>query len=311
MKVLITGAFGFVGTNLSASIHNSSNSEIIAVDINEPDNHLYNRFVNWNELGKLSNIQLDAIIHLAGKAHDTKNTTKEKDYFDINLGLTKQIFELYLKSTAKKFIFFSSVKAVADKISGKQLTEDELPNPQTAYGKSKLAAENYILDQILPEGKKVFILRPCMIHGPGNKGNLNLLFKIVQTGIPWPLGNFDNERSFTSIDNLSFVVNQILEKEIKPGVYNVADDEVISTVKLIELIAKSQNKKPRIWKVNKKLIDNLAKLGNKIPFPLNSERLEKLTESYIVSNKKLKNALGIEYMPVRAEEGMNKTLVSF
>jgi nucleoside-diphosphate-sugar epimerase len=308
MNVLITGAFGFVGTNLSVSIKNSN---IIALDIIEPEKHLSNSFVTWNELENLETTQLDSIVHLAGKAHDTKNTTQEKDYFDINFGLTKQIFDFFLKSTAKKFIFFSSVKAVADKVTGEQLTEDELPNPQTAYGKSKLAAENYILSQLLPEGKTVFILRPCMIHGPGNKGNLNLLFKIVQSGIPWPLGNFDNKRSFTSIDNLSFVVAQILEKEIEPGIYNVADDEVISTIELIKLISESKNKKPRIWGIDKRLIINFAKLGNIIPFPLNTERLQKLTESYVVSNRKLKKALGIESMPVSAEEGMRKTLVSF
>lgn len=311
MKVLITGAFGFVGTNLSVSIHNSGNSEIIALDINEPENHLYQSFFKWNEIGKLLNLNLDAIVHLAGKAHDTKNTTEEKEYFDINFGLTKQVFDFFLKSSAKKFVFFSSVKAVADKVLGEQLTEDELPNPETAYGKSKLAAEKYMLSQKLPGDKKVYILRPCMIHGPGNKGNLNLLFKVVQTGIPWPLGSFENIRSFTSIDNLCFVVTQILENEVESGVYNIADDEPISTNTLIELIAHSQNKKTRIWKVNRKLINNLAKLGNKIPFPLNGERLKKLTESYVVSNKKLKKALGIEYMPVKAEEGMKKTLVSF
>ena len=310
-KILITGAFGFVGTNLSESLHNSGNSEIIALDIKEPENHLYNSFYQWNEIEKLLNIKLDTIIHLAGKAHDTKNTTEEKDYFDINLGLTKQVFDFYLKSTAKKFIFFSSVKAVADKVLGEKLTEDVLPNPQTAYGKSKLAAENYILNQKLPEDKKVYIMRPCMIHGPGNKGNLNLLFKVVQTGFPWPLGSFENKRSFTSIDNLCFVISKLLENEIESGVYNVADDESISTNTLIELIADSQNKKPRIWKINKNLIETFAKLGNVLPFPLNSERLEKLTESYVVSNEKFRNAVGIENMPLRAEAGMKRTLVSF
>jgi nucleoside-diphosphate-sugar epimerase len=311
MNVLITGAFGFVGSNLSASINSLSNSKIFALDIIEPDNHLYKSIVRWDELDKLNSIHLDAIIHLAGKAHDTKNISNEKDYFDINLGLTKQIFDFFLKSSAQKFIFFSSVKAVADKVIGQQLDEDDLPNPRTAYGKSKLAAEKYILSQALPEDKKIYILRPCMIHGPGNKGNLNLLFKIVQTGIPWPLGSFNNKRSFTTIDNLSFVINQILEKEIEPGVYNVADDEVISTNTLIELIAESQKEKARIWKVNKTVIDNLANLGDKLHLPLNSERLEKLTESYIVSNIKLKKALGIEFMPIKAVDGMRKTLASF
>ena len=86
------------------------------------------------------------------------------------------------------------------------LTEDTIPNPKTHYGISKLQAENYILDQKLPEGKRVYILRPCMIHGPGNKGNLNLLYTLVKKGFPWPLGAFENQRSFLSIDNFQIQV---------------------------------------------------------------------------------------------------------
>ncbi len=71
-----------------------------------------------------------------------------------------------------------------------------------------------------------------MIHGSGNKGNLNLLYKIVQKGLPWPLGAFENKRSFTSIDNLTFIINQLIEKDIEPGIYQVADDEPLSTNEL-------------------------------------------------------------------------------
>lgn len=311
MDILITGAFGFVGTNLSKAIKLTNNFNLIAVDIHEPDNHIYNAFVDWNELDKLDWNKTDVVIHLAGKAHDTKNTTEEKLYFDVNLGLTQKIFDYFLRSNAKIFIFFSSVKAVADQVMGEQLTEEETPNPQTAYGKSKLAAEKYILSQPLSNDKKVYILRPCMIHGPGNKGNLNLLYQLVQKGIPWTLGNFDNKRSFTSIDNLAFVINGILGQNIAQGIYQIADDEVISTNRLIQLISESREKRPRIWNINKKLIHKVAKLGDMIYFPLNSERLKKLTESYVVSNKKIKKALGIEKLPVTAEEGMKKTLKSF
>lgn len=328
MNILITGAFGFVGSNLSKTIKTEFNAHLIAVDILEPDNHVYNEFIEWKEINKLDWNNIDSIIHLAGKAHDTKNSTDDKIYFDINLGLTQQIFEYFLQSSAKKFIFFSSVKAIADKVQGENLTEKEVPYPQTAYGKSKLAAEEYILDALqnwrhtvhlshtersrsVMSDKKVYILRPCMIHGPGNKGNLNLLYKLVQKGIPWPLSNFENKRSFTSIDNLSFVINQILVKDIEPGIYQMADDDVISTSRLIQLIAESSGKKSRVWNLNKVMIQNFAKLGDILHLPLNSERLKKLTESYVVSNQKLKNALGIESLPVSAEEGMKKTLVSF
>jgi len=82
------------------------------------------------------------------------------------------IFDWFLQSTATKFIFFSSVKAAANSVDG-ILTEDFVPNPTSLYGESKLAAESYLLNH-LPDDKQVYILRPCMIHGPGNKGYLNL-----------------------------------------------------------------------------------------------------------------------------------------
>jgi nucleoside-diphosphate-sugar epimerase len=144
-----------------------------------------------------------------------------------------------------------------------ELTEGDLPNPITVYGKSKLAAENYILSKKMPQGKRIYILRPCMIHGPGNKGNLNLLYKLVSKGIPWPLGSFENKRSFSSIYNVCFVIDQILKNESIPsGIYNLADDQAISTNRLIELIAISKNKKTTIYSIPKKFIFSLTGKAN-------------------------------------------------
>lgn len=311
MKILITGAFGFVGTNLSKALKANSNHHLIAVDVFKPENHAYDEYFDWDSLISLDWNDIEAIIHLAGKAHDTKNTTNGQVYFQINLGLTQQIFDYYLKSTVKKFIFFSSVKAVTDEVLGEKLTEDVTPNPKTAYGMSKLVAEKLIQDQKTTDDKQVYILRPCMIHGPGNKGNLNLLYNIVQKGVPWPLGSFENKRSYTTIENLIFVVSRILDYNINPGTYQIADDEAISTNRLIELISESLQNKTKIWRLNKKMIQVIARLGDIIPLPLNTERLQKLTESYVVSNEKLKTALGIKKMPVQAEDGIKNTLTSF
>ena len=151
-----------------------------------------------------------------------------------------------------------------------------------------------------------------MIHGPGNKGNLNLLYSVVSKGIPWPLGAFDNRRSFCSIDNISFVVEQLIVKEgIEGGVYHVGDDEPISTNELIELISESVGKRSHIWRLPKGLMEAAASVGGVLHLPLNKDRLQKLTENYVVSNKKIKKALGIDSMPVSAREGMRKTLESF
>lgn len=213
-------------------------------------------------------------------------------------------------SDAKVFVAFSSVKAVADVIH-EELNEETAPNPITHYGKSKLLAERYILSKGIPEGKRVYILRLCMIHGPGNTGNLNLLYKLVSKGIPWPLGAFKNERSFCSIDNLMFIIRELVEREeIPSGVYNVADNIPLSTNEVISILAESQNRKPRIWNISKGLIQLGAKIGNVLKLPLNEERLQKLTDSYVVSNKKLMSAIG-KPLPVSSREGLLKTFQSF
>ena len=149
-----------------------------------------------------------------------------------------------------------------------------------------------------------------MIHGPGNKGNLNLLFKFISKGIPWPLGSFKNKRSFCSIDNLLFVINELINNEnIPSGLYNIADDQPLSTNEIILLINKTQNKKPVIWNVSKSIIYLLAKVGDKFKLTLDSEKLNKLTEPYLVSNKKLINSLE-KPLPIKSKEGMVKTLKS-
>lgn len=266
---------------------------------------------NWEDLDKIDWDGLDVMIHLAGKSHDTKNTSDSQSYFDINFDLTKKVFDQFLHSAASKFIFFSSVKAIADTVPGEYLLETTFPNPQTPYGKSKLMAEQYILDQHIPLDKQAYIIRPCMIHGPGNQGNLNLLYIFVNKGLIWPLGAFENKRSFTSIGNLLFVIQQLIEKNIEPGTYQLADDEPFSTNEIIQLISDSLGIKTHIWRVSPYAIQGLARIGDIFSLPLNSERLKKLTESYIVSNQKLKSALRIAQMPVMAKDGIKQTLESF
>jgi nucleoside-diphosphate-sugar epimerase len=296
--ILITGITGFVGSNLFKYLL-ENNCKAKALNL---------RNSNWQ-----SNLDIDAnsIIHLAGKAHDTKNTLNPNDYFDINTKLTQDLFDVFLASNCRDFIFFSSVKAVTDQTNS-IVTEEMEANPKTSYGQSKLQVEQYILSKSLPQGKRVFIIRPSMIHGPGNKGNLNLLYQLVSKGIPWPLGTFQNQRSFCSINNVCFVIQQILEREdISSGIYNVADDEALSTNELIQIIAATTHKKARIFTVSKKIIYAIALLGDIFRLPLNTERLNKLTENFVVSNSKIKTALQIVKMPVSAKEGLTKTIKFF
>ena len=296
MKIIITGTTGFVGKNLTQYLITKSDT-FIPLSIRNGDYQLDNT--------------ADAIIHLAGKAHDTKNSSDDNEYYRVNTDLTIALFDKFLQSDIKDFIFFSSVKAAADSVEG-TLTEDSKANPQTAYGKSKLKAETYLLSNQLPSNKRLIIIRPCMIHGEGNKGNLNLLYQVVKYSVPWILAAYENRRSFISIDNLNYVVYEILNHpEILSGIYNIADDKPMSTNALITLIAESINKKPRLLKIPKFAINQMAKIGDKAHLPLNTERLQKLTESYVVSNQKIKQSLGIDTLPFTVEQGLTKTIKSF
>ncbi len=396
MKILITGAFGFVGTNLSAYLA-ARGFELWALDVAavcserlavsskplpESGKQLllsYSRVFNWDESERIPWRDVDAIVHLAGKAHDTSHTSDPQSYFDVNVGLTKRVLGAWLnggdpvsplESSRRKFILFSSVKAVADSVDG-MLTEDALPDPKTPYGQSKLEAERVVgcwqsrcagvtdaaaTQSPQEEGKSgsvnetddqkpsavpsahpssrhspapvssfqfpvsdsssapslafsAYILRPCMIHGPENKGNLNLLYRVVSKGIPWPLGAFENRRSFASIGNVCAVVEGLLKGEVQSGVFQVADDEALSTNELIREMAETMGYGTRVYRVPAGIIRCLARIGDVLRLTLNSERLKKLTESYVVSNAKIKGALGWERMPVDARDGIRTTLM--
>lgn len=310
MQILITGIHGFVGSNLVKAL--APYHTIYGLDIVAPEKEGVVKTFSWDDLDDGRIPDVDVIIHLAGKAHDTKNKAKADVYFKVNTGLTEKIFDYFKKSQTSKFIFFSTAKAAADRVDG-VLTEDVVPSPVGPYGESKIAAEKYILAGAagLKEEQRYYILRPCMIHGPGNKGNLNLLYKVVSKGIPWPLGAFDNKRTFTSVDNICFVVRQLAERDVDSGIYNMGDDEPVSTNQLIRIICDELGKKVRIWNISKGLMTSTAKLGGLLHLPLDPERLRKLTENYVSSNAKIKNALGIEKMPVDALDGLHRTIRSF
>ena len=335
MKILITGVHGFVGSNLVNAL--SKEHTIYGLDIISPQKEGVKFTFGWEHLDTKEIPEVDAIIHLAGKAHDTKNKSKAEVYFKVNTELTKKVYDYFLAHEGiKKFIFFSTAKAAADRVEG-VLTEDVVPRPVGPYGESKIKAERYILNhpachfesveksqRSLHDGrddnastgsatarKQTYILRPCMIHGPGNKGNLNLLYGVVKKGIPWPLGAFENKRTFTSIDNLTYIINGLLTKDVESGIYNINDDEAVSTNELIEIICEAMGKKAHIWRIPRGLMEGVAKLGGWLHLPLNPERLQKLTENYVSSNAKIKHALGIEHLPVRAKDGLRKTILSF
>lgn len=303
-RVVISGVTGFVGGHLSEKL----NPDFKVLGLSRKKQYL--DLINYNDLDVKMLDDSYAFVHLAGKAHDLKKTSKETEYFEVNRDLTKKIFDQFIKSKCEVFVYMSSVKAVADSLNG-VLDELHIPNPETPYGKSKLAAEQYILSQNIPENKRVYILRPCMIHGPGNKGNLNLLYNMISKGLPYPLGCYQNTRSFISVDNVCFIIGELLRKRTIPsGVYNVSDSEYMSTLDIVNKIGDVLDKKNHILNIPKSIINFVAVVCDILDLPLTTERVSKLTENYRVSNNKILEAID-KPLPLSTEEGILITLNSF
>ena len=298
--VKIIGASGFIGKNLLNQLEQEGvQAECLSLrkdswqdDLNEP---------------------YCGIINLVGKAHDHKGTVTQQDYFYANVELAKRVFQAFIDSSASLLIHISSLAALEEFESSVPLDESGSCNPVSWYGKSKRDGEQWLLAQELPADKKLIILRPPMVHGPGDKGNLGLLYKLISKGIPYPLASFDNKRSFISIDNFIFFIKQIIDHhdELDSGIYHIADDQPVSTNEIIDIIKQVTKKNVPNIALPKFIVNGLAKIGDILPIPLNTKRLKKMTSDLLVSNEKIKRTLGIEKLPLTAKEGLEKTIRSF
>lgn len=299
MRVAVFGSSGFIGKNLVKSL--GLYAEIQEISLREP---------SWAS-SVLADITV--MINLIGKAHDHTGTATKEDFFHANVELTKQVFKVFAQSNAKTFIHISSLAAVEEYESDHPITENHRCEPQSFYGQSKKEAEKWLLSQKLDLNKNVIVLRPPMVHGPGDKGNLRLLYKFIDYGLPYPLAAFDNLRSFISIQNFNYFIEKIIKSpnSLNDGIYHIADDQAMSTKDLISVIQTITGKKIINFKFPKNLIVIIAMLGNVFPLPLNSKRLKKMTSNLTLSNAKIKTALRIEKLPFTATQGLEITIRSF
>ena len=299
MKVLVLGgSSGFLGSHLKRKLKDPIQCEFVSM-----------RNLNWSK----DNYPTDCMINLVGKAHDFTGQASEDDFFFANFELAKKAFNIFVASQAKLFIHISSLAAIEEVESAKSLSENATYNSVSPYGKSKQAAEEWLMKQQLPSDKKLIILRPPMVHGAGDKGNLKQLYSIVSKGIPYPLVRFKNKRSFLSVDNFCFFVEQILlqNEKINSGIYHLSDDETLSSNEIVNIMKQETGLKIPCFPLPKRIVSFLSKIGDHSrAFPLNTWRLKKLTSNLVVSNKKIKVALAIERLPKTAKEGLRDTIRS-
>jgi nucleoside-diphosphate-sugar epimerase len=307
--ILLTGATGFIGSNLL------KNLELLGKSVRPVCRNLSSlkvtNFSGWVEIGSINGhtnwlpvlSDVEVVIHSAGRAHVTNDRHHDSlsKYREINVDATLNLAKQAVSSGVKRFIFISSIK-----VNG-EFTEPHhpfhahhIPAPQDAYGISKWEAEQALRDLSKKTGLEVVIIRPPLVYGQGVKGNLSLLIKLIQSGVPLPLGSINNKRSLVGVDNLSDLIIRCLYNPNAAGeTFLVSDDLDFSSAEIAKKIANSLGVKIRIINIPQSFLKLLALCTGK------GRALNKIVGSLQVDITKTKNLLNWA-PPIGINEGMKR-----
>jgi nucleoside-diphosphate-sugar epimerase len=201
---------------------------------------------------------VDTVIHCAAVAHG-----KQGDTWAVNVEGTKALARQASQRGVRRFVFLSSV-GVHGMTSTSPFTEASALGPATEYGIQKLRAEEILREISLETGLEVVIVRPPLVYGAGAPGNFGLLLRAVSKGVPLPLANIQNRRSFVSVWNLvDFITLCVLSDDAGNKTFLVSDGETISTTQFLRLLGGVLQKPARLFKVPKSLVEGAASLFNK------------------------------------------------
>lgn len=319
-SILVTGATGFIGSYL-VSQSNPQDWQIKAAVRNGiktlPKNTMpvvisnINRTTDWSNA--LQNI--DVVVHLAARAHilDDRVLNPETEFLKVNTEGTANLVKQAIAAGVKHFIFISSIGAMAT-LSEQTLTENSPCHPDTPYGRSKLKAEQALIKLAQDSNMTWTIIRPPLVYGAGNPGNMERLLKLVKKGVPLPFGSINNRRSFIYVGNLvDAIIHCLTHPQARNQVFLISDGEDLSTPQLIEKIAQHTNQSsyllpypPRLLK----LMGQLGDVGEKITkrsLPVNNAVVDRLLGSLVVDSSHIRKTLNWQ-PPYTIDAGLSHTL---
>jgi nucleoside-diphosphate-sugar epimerase len=257
MRVLVTGASGFVGGALVKTLLDRGHEVSTASRGETLDGAIVDRVAAAHKTDLAAPIKwgpmltgVDAVVHLAGIAHIGTDIC-ETIYDRVNHRATAELAVAARQAEVKRLVFMSSVRAQSGAAASHVLTETDLPRPTDAYGRSKLAAEQAIRES----GVRFTILRPVLIYGPGVKGNLATLLRLAAMPVPLPFGAFRNKRSLLHRDALISAIEYILAETASEGeTYLVADPESLTPADIVAAMRRGLGRSPDLLSVSPALI---------------------------------------------------------
>jgi len=284
MNVLVTGATGFIGSHLCPELEQAGHKVIRAVRSAVGE---MNGNTDWSSVVQSA----EGAVHLAARVHRMKDSAADPlaAFREVNTAGTLNLARQAAAAGVKRFIFISTIKAVS-------------PDPDDAYGISKLEAEQGLLRISAETGMDAVIIRPPLVYGPGVGANFSRLMKLAGSGLPLPLASIHNRRSLVYIGNLCDLIMRCLEHSSAAGqTFSVSDDQDISTPDLLRLLAAAQHKKARLFPMPRKILHTAGRLSGR------AAEVERLCGSLQVDLSHTKGILGWK-PPFSLQDGVKKTM---
>jgi nucleoside-diphosphate-sugar epimerase len=296
MRVLVTGASGFVGRRVCALLGAAGHEVIAATRVSTAPLAGASRVLALGELDALRDWRpalegCEALVHLAARAHQGDEGAMRDEFFRINVAGTRALTEAALAAGLRRVVFVSSAKvygesspSAADGLSRAFVESDE-PRPAGPYGESKLAAERLLAAGCAEAGAALTILRPPLVYGPGQKANLHALMSAISRGVPLPLASVRNARSLVYVEHLADAIACALRFESGMRLCNLADVD-LSTPDLVRALAEGLGCRAPLLPCPVALLTLLGRLTGRGP------AIDRLTGSFVLARSAASRLLG-------------------
>ncbi len=249
MRIAVTGANGFIGQQLCPYLQEQLNADIVT--LTRSPSAIGNKALSFsaNDEQLIRNLnQIGCLIHLAARAHSNATAADlERD----NLALSERVAKLALAAKIPRVIYISSIKVNGDSTQGRApFTADETPQPDDDYGRSKLASELILKKYVANTTTELVIIRPPLVYGRNNKGNLKSLEKLIRLGLPLPFADLQNQRDLISIENLcTLIARTVTHPNAANQTFLASDGISRNTKEIVQLLANNQSKPIRFFKM--------------------------------------------------------------
>jgi UDP-glucose 4-epimerase len=307
--VAVTGANGFVGRALSRLLSSQGHRVVGLVRSgHDAADGIHEKVLVGDDFAGLEaawpeELRCDGVVHLAARVHVVGDASEQSlsVYRSTNVSGSLRVAKAARRAGAQRFVFVSSIKAIAETGRGHALKESDLPEPGDAYGISKLEAERALLEYGRESGLEVVIVRPPLVYGPGVKANFFSLMRAIANRVPLPLGAVGARRSLLFVDNLADALMHCLLHPLAPGqTFHVADGVDLSVTELARALADELQVPARLWRVPVPWLRLAGSLAGR------SDQIDRLVGELRLDSSHIREVLGWS-APYTVEEGLRET----